>query len=56
MMQLRMVVAMIVKKFELSFVPGKEADYKRYIGDQADCFTLHIHPLPLLLKKRTNSN
>lgn len=53
MMQLRMVIAMLIKKFELSFAPGREAECERYILDQADCFTLHIHPLPLLLKERT---
>jgi tryprostatin B 6-hydroxylase len=52
MMQLRMVVAMVIKKFELAFAPGKEAECERYIQDQADCFTLHIHPLPLVLKER----
>lgn len=52
MMQLRMVVAMVIKKFELSFVSDLQKDYERYIQDQADCFTLHLHPLPLLLKVR----
>lgn len=54
MMQLRMVTAMVVKKFELSFAPGKEEDCERYIQDQADCFTLHIHSLPLIMKERDN--
>ncbi|KAF9695590.1 hypothetical protein EKO04_006412 [Ascochyta lentis] len=54
MMQLRMVVAMVVQKFELSFAPGRDVEYKRYIQDQADCFTLHINPLPLVLRERNN--
>lgn len=54
MMQLRMVVAMVVRKFELSFAPGKESECEHFIQDQADCFTLHLHPLPLLLKKRVS--
>jgi hypothetical protein len=52
MMQLRMVLAMLVRKFELSFAPGKEEECERFIHDQADCFTLHIHALPLSLKAR----
>lgn len=52
MMQLRMVIAMTIRKFKLSFAPGKEAECGRYIQDQADCFTLHIHPLPLMLTER----
>jgi cytochrome P450 len=52
MMQLRMVVAMIIRKFELSFAPDQQEVYQRYLQDQADCFTLHLHPLPLILKKR----
>ena len=52
MMQLRMVIAMLIRKFELSFTPGKEAECERFIQDQADCFTLHIHALPLSLKAR----
>ncbi|KAH6644601.1 cytochrome P450 [Boeremia exigua] len=54
MMQLRMVIAMVVRKFELSFAPGKKRECERFIEDQADCFTLHLHPLPLLLKERTH--
>ena len=52
MMQLRMVIAMIIRKFELAFAPGKEVECERFIRDQADCFTLHLHPLPLVLKAR----
>ncbi|KAH7389842.1 cytochrome P450 [Pyrenochaeta sp. MPI-SDFR-AT-0127] len=52
MLQLRMVIAMVIKHFELSFDPGQEAKCQRYIDDQADCFTLHLEPLPLLLKER----
>lgn len=52
MMQLRMVIAMLIRKFELSFTPGKQKECERYIQDQADCFTLHIHALPLSLKVR----
>lgn len=56
MMQLRMVIAMLIRKFEISFASGTEAECERYIHDQADCFTLHIHSLPLLLKERIDSN
>lgn len=52
MMQLCMAVAMLKGKFELSFTPGRERECERYIQDQADCFTLHIHALPLTLKAR----
>ncbi|KAF1364560.1 benzoate 4-monooxygenase [Lizonia empirigonia] len=55
-MQLRMVIAMLIRKFEISFAPGTEAECARYIQDQADCFTLHIHSLPLMLKERIDSN
>jgi|SRR5690242_17277547 len=54
MMQLRMVIAMVVKKYELSFAPSKEEECERYIHDQADCFTLHLHPLPLMLNERSS--
>lgn len=47
-----MTVAMIVKRFVLSFEPGKEAEYCRYIQDQADCFILNLNPLPLQLTLR----
>jgi cytochrome P450 len=56
MMQLRMVVAMIIRKFELSFAPDQQKVYERYIQDQADCFTLHLHPLPLILKERASKD
>ena len=56
MMQLRMVVAMIIRNFELSFAPDQQKVYERYIQDQADCFTLHLHPLPLVLKERTSKD
>jgi cytochrome P450 len=56
MMQLRMVVAMIVRKFELSFAPDQQKVYERYIQGQADCFTLHLHPLPLILKERASKD
>ena len=52
MMQLRMVIAMLVRNFKLSFTPGEEAECERFIQDQADCFTLHIHALPLSLEAR----
>lgn len=52
MMQLRMVVAMVIKRYELSFPPGQEAECERFIGDQADCFTIHLEPLPLKLTRR----
>ncbi|KZM20323.1 heme binding [Ascochyta rabiei] len=54
MMQLRMVIAMFVKKFELFFAPGKKIACERYIQDQADCFALHINPVPLVPKERIN--
>ncbi|KAF1830436.1 cytochrome P450 [Decorospora gaudefroyi] len=52
MLQLRMVVAMIFKQFEVSFAPDKELECQHFVDHQADCFTLHLEPLPLLLKKR----
>lgn len=52
MMQLRMVLAMVIKRYEISFPLNKEADCQRFIEDQADCFTIHLTPLPLSLKKR----
>lgn len=55
MMQLRMVLAMIFKKFELSFAVGEQEMYERYIQRQADCFTLQLNPLPLMLKERVTT-
>lgn len=55
MMQLRMVLAMIFKKFELSFAVGEQETYERYIQRQADCFTLQLRPLPLMLKERVTT-
>ena len=52
MMQMRMVLAMIVRRFEISVPPGQEADFERFIVDQADCFSLHLQPLPLIFKDR----
>lgn len=54
MLQLRMVIAMVIKRFEISFAPGREAECQHFIEDQADCFTLHLEPLPLVLKERTS--
>jgi cytochrome P450 len=52
MLQLRMVIAMVFRRFEVLFAPGKEAACQHFINQQADCFTLHLEPLPLLLKER----
>jgi tryprostatin B 6-hydroxylase len=52
MMQLRMVLAMVIKRFEISFELNKEAECQHYIEDQADCFTLHLHSLPLVFRER----
>ncbi|KAF2874249.1 cytochrome P450 [Massariosphaeria phaeospora] len=52
MMEIRMILAMLIRRFEISFAPGKEAECQKFIGDQADCFALHIHSLPLVLKER----
>ncbi|KAF1947502.1 cytochrome P450 [Clathrospora elynae] len=53
LLQLRMVVAMVCNRFEISFAPGKEAECLQF-QNQADCFTLHLERLPLLLKERPN--
>lgn len=53
MLQMRMVLAMIIKRFEISIPPGQEADFEHFIEDQADCFSLHLTPLPLIFKNRT---
>ncbi|KAF2683642.1 cytochrome P450 [Lentithecium fluviatile CBS 122367] len=55
MMELRMVIAMVVKRFRISFPPGKEKECRHFIEDQADCFVMHIHELPLLLHMRKSS-
>jgi tryprostatin B 6-hydroxylase len=52
MMQLRMIIAMIVKRFTVSIPPGKEAVARRFIEDQADCFVMDIQELPLLFTER----
>jgi cytochrome P450 len=54
LLQLRMVLAMIVKRFEISVPPGKEEEFQRFADDQSDCFTIHLNALPLLLKERTS--
>jgi cytochrome P450 len=52
MLQMRMVLAMIIRRFEISTSPGQEAEFERFIEDQADCFSLHLTPLPLMFKER----
>jgi cytochrome P450 len=52
MLQLRMVIAMIFRRFEVLFAPGKEAVCQHFVNQEADCFTLHLEPLPLLLQER----
>ncbi|KAL1801103.1 hypothetical protein ACET3X_001445 [Alternaria dauci] len=53
MMQLRMVVAMIFRRFTVSFAPDKEGSCQYFINHQADCFTLHLKPLPLFIGERS---
>lgn len=50
-----MSLAMVIKRFSLSFAPGKEAECQRFVEDQADCFIMHLHPLPLILKRRAGT-
>ena len=52
MLQLRMVLAIIIRRFELSVPPGMEEEFRNFSEDQSDCFTLHLSPLPLMLKER----
>ncbi|CAN9172970.1 hypothetical protein AA0119_g2930 [Alternaria tenuissima] len=52
MMQLRMVVAMIFRRFTVSSATNKEDSCQYFIDHQADCFTLHLEPLPLLFRER----
>jgi cytochrome P450 len=56
MMELRMIIAMIVKRFTVSIPSGKEAVARRFIEDQADCFVMDIKELPLLLRERKGRN
>ncbi|KAI4923564.1 hypothetical protein J4E85_008603 [Alternaria conjuncta] len=56
MLQLRMVLAMISRRFIMSFAPGQEALCQYFIDHQADCFTLHLEPLPLLFERRGDWN
>jgi cytochrome P450 len=51
-MQVRMLTAMLVRKYEITFASGKEKECRKYIEEQADCFVLHLHPLPLSLQER----
>ena len=52
MLQLRMVVGMIFRRFRVFFAPGEEADCRRFIGNQADCFTLRLERLPLCFEEK----
>jgi cytochrome P450 family 628 len=52
MMQIRMVLAMIIKRYDISFPPDRMDECRRFIEDQADCFTIHLNPLPLMLGRR----
>lgn len=52
MMELRLSLSIVVKRFTMSFAPGKEAECLKFIEGQADCFVVHQHPLPLVLKNR----
>ncbi|KAF2033945.1 cytochrome P450 [Setomelanomma holmii] len=53
MLQLRMVLAMIVRNFKIFVPTGRENEFQHFIDDQSDCFGIHLQPLPLLLKVRT---
>jgi cytochrome P450 len=52
MLQLRMVLAMIIRRFEISIPPGREDEFHHFIEEQSDCFTVHLNPLPLMLRER----
>ncbi|KAH6857449.1 benzoate 4-monooxygenase [Alternaria rosae] len=52
MLQLRMVLAMISQRFTMSFAPGQEDLCQYFVDHQADCFTLHLEPLPLIFERR----
>lgn len=49
---LRMILAMIVKRFSITFPVDKTAERWRFINEQADCFIAHLQPLSVLLKER----
>jgi hypothetical protein len=50
-----MVVAMVFRRFIVSFATGQEALCQYFIDHQADCFTLHLEPLPLLFEERNTT-
>jgi hypothetical protein len=52
MLQLRMVVAMVFGRLKAMFAPGQESLCQYFIDHQADCFTLHLEPLPLIFEER----
>ncbi|KAH7071709.1 cytochrome P450 [Paraphoma chrysanthemicola] len=52
MLQLRMVLAMIIQNFEISVPPGREKEFHQFADEQSDCFTIHLSPLLLRLKRR----
>jgi len=47
-----MVLTMISQRFIIAFAPVQEALCQYFIDHQADCFTLHLEPLPLLFERR----
>ncbi|KAF2194472.1 hypothetical protein K469DRAFT_128069 [Zopfia rhizophila CBS 207.26] len=55
MMELRMVTAMMIKRFTISFPPGQEQECEKFTGDQAGCFAISVYPLPILFQERKHS-
>ncbi|KAH7128485.1 cytochrome P450 [Dendryphion nanum] len=51
-LQLRLLTAMILQRYDISIPAGKETDIQRYEQEQADCFVMHLQPLPLLFTQR----
>jgi tryprostatin B 6-hydroxylase len=54
MLQLRMVLAMIIRKFDITIPSGQESEFQQFGDDQSDCFTIHLRPLPLFLRERVD--
>lgn len=51
-MQLRVLTALVLQQFDISVPSGKEAEVRRYMEQQSDCFVMALEPLPLLFKER----
>jgi cytochrome P450 family 628 len=52
MMQLRMLVARIARRFEVSVPKGADKEWRKFEEEKADCFVMDVRKLPMAFKER----